>query len=230
MPPAQFTNAIDASHSAALELRNSQVLLASDSPYSADVALELWQAADVRISKSRFDITTARTNVFVVLMMSDTTMEITESIFNLVATSSGAIELVDGSNSTNGPSARLHRSTVTIANVGTGAFSGLTYNMEIRSSSVVASGNVSPAVRLMGSSVIENSTISGSGTAVSVDSLANIRINNSTISGATLGIEKPSGSSFRIGGSQLVGGHQGVAGQDRVTNCYDGEYVPVPSL
>jgi hypothetical protein len=41
MPPAQFTNAIDASHSAALELRNSQVLLASDSPYSADVALEL---------------------------------------------------------------------------------------------------------------------------------------------------------------------------------------------
>lgn len=35
---------------------------------------------------------------------------------------------------------------------------------------------------------------------------------------------------FFVGNSKITGGHNGVAGVDKVINCYDANYDPIPNL
>ena len=61
---------------------------------------------------------------------------------------------------------------------------------------------------------------------------ANVTVNNSTISGGTYAISKatPGQPAFKVGNSQIVGSYDGVAGADKIVNCHDGNYDPIPNL
>ncbi|MHA2220023.1 MAG: hypothetical protein ACXACY_29375, partial [Candidatus Hodarchaeales archaeon] len=58
------------------------------------------------------------------------------------------------------------------------------------------------------------------------------KVNNSTVTGGTFGIYNRDSQfySFMIGSSQISGGHNGTAGVDKVVNCHDENYDPIPNL
>ena len=77
-----------------------------------------------------------------------------------------------------------------------------------------------------------NATISNSSIAspmYGIDAQGNAFVNNSTVSGSAMGLHKVSGT-FKIGNSKVSGGHNGETGVDKVINCYDGQYNPIPNL
>ncbi len=98
--------------------------------------------------------------------------------------------------------------------------------------SIIASSTETNPVDTVGvdgysDTTIINSTVSGTVYGYKAGSGYN-NINNSVVSGGTLGIYK--GGTFKIGASQIEGGHNGVGGVDKVVNCHDGNFNPLPDL
>lgn len=127
---------------------------------------------------------------------------------------------------------RVFDSRITVAG-GTGAEStGVRYwDTEIHDSKITASNSNSIAVGSFGGAPpvkIVNSVVSSSGNGFSGQSLL---ANGSTISGTPYAIQIfASGGLFKVGNSQIIGGHNGVAGKDKVVNCFDGNYNSIPNL
>lgn len=110
-------------------------------------------------------------------------------------------------------------------------------NIEIRDSKVTLltdypATSYAGAVADSGTLKIMNSVISSSDVGVSSEGAAVAVVINSSISGTNYGIktETPGYTSFKIGNSQIIGGHNGVTGTDKVINCYDGNFAPIPNL
>ncbi len=100
--------------------------------------------------------------------------------------------------------------------------------------SVVSPPGYEAAVRKpdVGALEIDGSVVLGTNVGVLGGSYGSvdISIRNSTISGATYAIQKVGTTSrFRAGGSSLSGAHDGVSGTDKIVNCFDGNYDPIPS-
>jgi putative hemolysin len=113
-------------------------------------------------------------------------------------------------------------------------------NMNLRNSDVIATGDATGdtcgVIVGGGTSIMEHSTIVGiapTSPSYGVKILAPAEIDGSSVSGGTAALFKAGSSpdeSFRIGASRIGGGHNGTPGTDKVVNCYDETYSPVPGL
>jgi hypothetical protein len=234
MPGNTGLEAILVAQGGTLEMNNAHVLLTSGTAAAGDMAIDAFAGSVVKIRDSHFELEHRRTNVAVAVYATGIT-EITNTVFDLIASAGGAIEAVDGAYDASAKST-LQGCTVRIAvtDPTSGGFVGLSGRFEIFNTTVIGTGRVTYAAHLVAPSVIHNSTLVTAMGGLYLESappgsLYDIR--NAVIGGPTIGIEKiDNQTSFRAANSQLIGGHNGNSGVDRVTNCVDGNLDPLPNL
>jgi hypothetical protein len=167
---------------------------------------------------------------------------IRDSVISLTARNSGYAVMVNG----NGGIGNIVNTDITVratgidgGNYGVSAY-GATAKIQSSRIEVTTAGVPVRSAALGGDNfVVDGSVLSGAAYGLSIVSgsgaeFRNYTVNNSSISGGVLAVSRSGGVSgenrFRIGNSKLSGGHDLLPGSDKVVNCYDINYDPLPNL